>query len=193
MQHATKVMLVGLSAALALPALAQVRDGTQMSERGFYAGGSLGRSKAKDACANFGPAASCDDTDTAWRVLGGYRFNRNLATEIGYHDFGKSSIPGASVDASAWEWVGVGSLPAGPVSLYAKAGLYRGEAKGGGLAAGLSNTNTTWTAGLGVQYDLTRQLAIRGEWQKYPKMWGGNLGANTDIDVVSVGGVYRFQ
>jgi OmpA-OmpF porin, OOP family len=188
MKHATKVVVLGIAAALALPAAAQ-----QARDNGFYAGGSLGRAKAKDACNNFGPAASCDDTDTAWRLLGGYQFNRNFSAEAGYHDFGKSSIPGASVEANAWELVGIGSLPAGPVSLYAKAGLYRGESKGAGLAGGLSNTSTTWTAGLGVQYDFTRQLALRGEWQKYPKLWGGNLGANTDVDVFSLGAVYRFN
>ena len=187
MKHATQAVVLGLAATLALPAAAQMR------ETGFYVGGTLGRAKAQEACNNFGPAASCDDTSTAWRVLGGYQFNRNFATELGYHDFGKSSIPGASVEANAWEWVGIGSLPAGPVSLYAKAGLYRGESKAAGFAGGLSNTNMTWTAGLGVQYDLNRQLALRGEWQKYPKMWGGNLGANTDIDVFSVGGVFRFN
>jgi OOP family OmpA-OmpF porin len=191
---ATSLALFAAAVGVSIPSMAQTGRGlTAMPESGFYVGGTLGRAKTKDACARLGPAASCDDTDTAWRILGGYQFNRNFSTEIGYHDFGSASIPGADVRANAWEWVGIGSIPAGPVSLYAKAGLYRGESKGGGAAAGLKETNTTWTAGLGVQYDLTRQFAVRGEWQRYPKLWGSSLGGNADVDVLSVGGIFRFQ
>jgi hypothetical protein len=42
------------------------------------------------------------------------------------------------------------------------------------------------------QYDLTKQVGPRGEWQRYNKMGGGSI-AETNVDVLSVGVLYRFQ
>ena len=185
--------LVGLVAAMAvaLPAAAQMgRDS------GFYIGGSIGGSKAKDFCSSLGGGAtSCDEKDTAWRLLAGYQINRNFAIEAGYHDLGKFSTtgPAADVDANAWELVGIGAIPVGALSFYGKLGVFRGEAKGGGAAAGTKETNGAVTFGLGLQYDITRQFGLRGEWQRYPKLGGGNFGGDTDVDVFSLGALFRFQ
>ena len=58
---------------------------------GFYFGTVFGEAKADDA-EEFGLT---DDTDGAWRVYGGYEFNRWLAVEAGYVDLGSynGSIP----------------------------------------------------------------------------------------------------
>ena len=72
--------------------------------QGFYVGGSIGQMKAKDACSGIsGAGVSCDDKDTAWRILGGYQVNRNFGAEVGYHDFGKAkaSFPGGSAEIKA--------------------------------------------------------------------------------------------
>jgi OmpA-OmpF porin, OOP family len=167
-------------------------------------GGSLGQSQAKDACSG---ATSCDDKDTAWKIFGGYQINRNFAAEFGYTDLGKVSgtavISGVnlseSFEANAWELVGIGSVPFGRISPYGKLGLYRGEVKGrvvgtpGGVTATASgkDTNTDLTFGLGVNFDFTRNIGIRGEWQRYKKMGGDDVG-ESDVDVLSVGLTYRF-
>ena len=185
--------LFGLVAAIAfaLPAAAQMgRDS------GYYIGGSIGQSRAKDVCSDanlFGGAANCDDKDTAWRVFGGYQFNRNFAVELGYHDLGKASIPARKIDSTAWEAVGVGSIPLGPVSLYGKLGAFRGKAECSGCAPDIEETRGGVTFGAGVEYDFTRQFGMRGEWQRYNNLGGGRFTAKYDVNVFSLGALFRFQ
>ena len=178
---------------LALPAFAQ--------DTGLYVGGHLGQSNAKDSCDAFtAPGVSCDDKDTAWRLLGGYQFNRNFAVEGAYTDLGEFSATGpggtAAAEATALELVGVGMFPiANNLSLYGKAGVYRGEVEGRldtTLVSGSTkDTNTDLTFGAGVKFDMTRSVALRAEWQRYQDM-GGDDTTESDVDVLSVGVLYRF-
>lgn len=168
--------------ALAAPAMAQ------MSMSSVYAGGAIGQAEYKDGC---GITPGCDDKDTSWGLFAGYQFNRTLGAEVGYHDLGSISAPGASVDGKALELVGVAAWPigGGPFSVYGKLGGYRGELKG----LGIKETNTDLTYGLGAQYDLTSNLGLRAEWQRYPNMGGGDFNADTDVDVMRVAALWRFQ
>jgi len=184
------------AAVMAVPAvsMAQARADT-----GWYVGITLGQSDFKNIdCSGF----SCDKKDTAVRILGGYQINRNFAAELGYHDLGKltASAPGASVEvkANAWELVGIGAWPvANQFSVYGKLGIYRGQARASASLTGLGSgsrmePNTDLTYGLGVQYDLNRELGIRVEWQRYDKLGGDSIGGSFNVDVLSVGAVWRF-
>jgi OmpA-OmpF porin, OOP family len=147
-----------------------------------YIGGTIGQAEYKDG-------GGGDDKDTAWRILGGYQFNRHFAAELGYHNLGEASAAGGALEGTAWELVGVGAYPiVDKLSVYGKLGVYRGELE----APGAEETNTDLTFGVGLQYDLLKNVGVRGEWQRYSKMGGGNL-VETDVDVLSVGVVYRFQ
>jgi OOP family OmpA-OmpF porin len=158
----------------------------QLNLSSAYIGGTIGQTELKDACSGVG---DCDEKDTAWRILGGYQFNRYFAAEIGYHNLGEASAPGATLEATAWELVAVGAYPiVNQLSVYGKLGVYRGELEG----PGAEETNTDLTYGVGLQYDFLRNVGLRGEWQRYSKMGGGAL-VETDVDVLSVGVVYRFQ
>jgi OOP family OmpA-OmpF porin len=158
----------------------------QLNLSSAYIGGTIGQAELKDACSGVG---DCDEKDTAWRILGGYQFNRYFAAEIGYHHLGEASAPGATLEATAWELVAVGAYPiVNQLSVYGKLGVYRGELE----VPGAEETNTDLTYGIGLQYDFLRNVGLRGEWQRYSKMGGGAL-VETDVDVLSVGVVYRFQ
>ena len=193
-----KVLLAAMlgAAVMAAPAvsMAQARGDT-----GWYAGITVGQTDVKDVdCGGL----SCDKKDTAFRILGGYQINRNFAAELGYHDLGKVTFSGsgvsANIKANVWELVGIGAYPfANQFSGYGKLGAYHGEAKLSASIAGLGSgslkeTNTDLTFGLGVQYDVSRELGIRGEWQRYGKVGGGAIG-KSDIDVISVGVVWNFR
>jgi len=186
MRRDKKVFLAAMlgAAVMAAPAvgMAQARG-----ETGWYAGISIGQSDAKDFCSG---VPNCDSKDTAFRILGGYQINRNFAAEIGYHDFGKAaSVPTGDLKGNALELVGVGSWPiANQFSIYGKLGLFRGEVKG----FGEKETNTDVTYGAGVQYDVARNIGVRGEWQRYTKLGGGIFGVKSDVDVLSIGAIYRF-
>lgn len=162
------------ASAFALPAAAQMNMGA------FYVGATVGQAEFKDACS--GVSVSCDDKDTALRLLAGYQFHRNFAVEVGYHDFGEAKASGGgtnvSIKAHAWELVGVGMLPiVAQFSAYGKLGAYYAKSEGisnVGLAADETNTGLTW--GLGAQWDATRNLGVRLEWQQYRDFGGDSLG-----------------
>jgi OmpA-OmpF porin, OOP family len=198
----SSIAVLGTAAGLfALPAAAQ------LSTSNLYLGGSIGQSKAKDACE--GANISCEDTDTAWRLFAGYQFNPHLAIEAGYADLGKATANGvisgvtvnAKFEASAWDLVAVGILPlASQFSLYGKLGLYYGEIKGtatgtlGSVTATSSDKDTTTdlTFGLGAAFDINRNFGVRAEYQKYKDMGGSNVG-KSDVDVMSIGVLYHFR
>jgi OmpA-OmpF porin, OOP family len=190
---------VAAAVSLALPLAA----GAQMMSRdsqasGPYVGADIGQSKFRDGCGGF---SGCDDKDTSWRVFGGYQLNRNFAAEVGYTDFGSvaANAPGASstADSHAWELTGVGMIPiVGGLSAYGKLGGYYGriETSGtvGAVPVSASETNTGLTYGLGAQYDFTKNLGLRAQWQRYNNV-GGNSTGETDIDAMTVGVLFRFQ
>lgn len=184
----------GIAAALiALPAAAQMRAPALSSA---YIGASVGQSKFEVDC---GGTPVCDTKDTAFRLFGGYQFNRSIAAELGYASLGKAHFAdvGGSADlkADAWDLSAIGSLPVGPVSLFGRLGVYRATAKFSGDARG-EETSMGLTWGFGAQYDFTRNLGVRAEWQRYNGVEAREEGGASDdgnIDALSIGVVFRFQ
>jgi OOP family OmpA-OmpF porin len=194
-------LLAAAGMAVSAASMAQSRP----ADAGWYVGVSVGQSQQADTCEGI---PGCDDKDTAFKVFGGYQVNRNFAIEGGYTDLGKTNInvsgPGgnlsANIKANAWEVVGVGILPvADRFALLGKIGLYRGEVEGTGSGVVLGipislsgkDTNTDLTFGVGAKFDITRNFAVRGEWQRYSSM-GGSEVVETDVDVLSVGVTFKF-
>lgn len=170
-------------------------------ESHWFVGGSLGQSKAKSACDDLaGTGVSCDDTDTAFRVFGGYQINKNFGAELGYQDLGKveASALGlnASIKSKAWDIMAVGTLPvAEKFSVYGKIGFYFANTDATTNIPGVANeskSNNDLTYALGVQYDFNKNLGVRGEWQRYSDVGGGDIG-KSDVDVMAIGVVYRFR
>lgn len=188
-----KGIVIGMTAALvALPAAAQ--------ESGWYAGLSVGSSKAGDTCSNVDASVSCDDKTTAVKLIGGYQVNRNFAVELGFTpQLAKASAsePGVTeqIKSSAFEAVLVPSLPIGDFSLFGKLGIYAAHTEDTvnffGTETTTSASNSDVTYGVGAGYQFTRSLGARAEWQRYSKVGGGDVG-KADIDVVSLGLLYRF-
>ena len=168
-------------------------------ETGWYLGGNIGQSKVKDGCSGLGGTGiSCDDKDTAFKILGGYNINRNFAAELGYTDFGKAKASGLGLTdefkATAWELSGIGSYPvANQFSVFGRLGLYFADAKENtNFVGNFKHTNNDLTYGFGVRYDFSREVGVRGEWQRYSKVGGGDIG-KSDVDVISVGVVWNFR
>lgn len=162
----------------------------QESPNHVYAGASFGQDHWRSGCPS-GP--NCDDSDRALRVFGGYQINRIFAAEVGFHNLGKVTGSTASVKGNAWEALAVAAWPViGDLSAYGKLGLFRGNLKGSGALTGSKETNYGPTYGLGLQFDLNRNIALRGEWQNYPQLGGSTL-PKGDINVLSVGGLWRFR
>ena len=196
MKKTSLALLAAAGMAMSSAAMAQGKG-----DKGWYLGATFGQSSMDlEDC---GGGVDCDDEDTAWRILGGYQVNRNFAIEVGYHELGTAtqSIPGlATLDfkANAFELLAVGMLPINnQFSLYGKAGIYRGEVKATlnvlGSSDSLKETNTDLTFGFGAQFNVTRELGLRAEWQRYTSMGDNATIGESDVDVMSLGLVYRFQ
>src|SRR5882762_1616450 len=181
------IAALGLAAAaIAMPAAAQ----------DAYIGFAVGQSKfSLDDCAN-----PCDDKGRAYKLFGGYQFNRFVAAEFGYTDMGKGTAGPAEFKANAWEISALGTwgVPLGArgigLSVLGRLGVYNGEVKGTipSLGVEAKHGTTDLTFGLGVQADLSRIIAVRGEWQRFSKMGGGSLGDKSDVDLLTVSGLFRF-
>lgn len=194
-----KTAIATLVAAGFLASSASFAQGTRgAQDTGFYAGLHFGQSSAECASA---PGVSCDDSDSAWKILGGYQFNRNLAVEVGYANLGEITITGGGsrlvVETTAWDLVGVGSFPINnQFSVYGKLGFHSSETEIGSA----KDDGIDLTYGIGVRYDFSRNLGVRAEWQRYgsvaaPAATSGALSARAqefDIDVLSLGLVYKF-
>jgi len=185
------VLALAAGASVATPAAAQ-------DLHRFYAGGSIGQTTASDGCSGIiVPGITCNDSDTAWRILGGYRINPNFSVELGYQDLGQVRATGfgvnGNVTANVWELVGVGTVPLrNQFSVYGKLGGYRGETElrsNAGFSG--SETNTDLTFGVGGRYDFSPQIAFRAEYQSYQSVGGGTVG-HSDFDVISVGALFNF-
>lgn len=179
------------AASFALPTLAQVSTPSVSSA---YVGGSLGQAELDLDC----EGANCDKKDSTWRVFGGYQFHRNFSAELGYANLGEATIdfgPGDqfSGEARAWDISAVGMLPVGPVSLIGRLGLYRANTELRDSATGESadESNSGVLFGLGVQYDVTKNLGLRAEWQQYADV--GHSDAEFDVRVLNLGVVWKFQ
>jgi OOP family OmpA-OmpF porin len=196
------VVALASAVAFAGPAFAQ--------DTGFYVGGALGQSSADVDCTG---TISCDDKDNSWKILVGYQFNRNFSLEFGYADLGAATattppipfppfgtIPGANlkIETTTWELVGVGSVPiADRFSIYGKVGLYRADTETravftDGVSGSESDSSTSLTFGLGLRYDFTQNLGVRAEWQRYGDVSEAASGEEFDIDVISIGVIFRF-
>lgn len=186
-----RAIVLASAAVFAAPAFAQ----------GFYVGGHVGQASYADTCDEIsGPGITCDDSDTGFKILGGYEFTPHLAVEVAYTDLGEVSARGPggtfSAEATAFEVVGVGTLPLGNrFSLYGKAGIYRGDVDARLdtvlLTGSASDSNTDLTFGAGVRFDLTKQASLRVEWQRYASVGGDDTGED-DIDFLSVGVIFQF-
>lgn len=206
--HLLRVLtLAGLGSLAAAPALAQ--------EPGFFYGGvSAGTARssvdeAAVAAGVLGGAAvtgiTSDETDTGYKLFGGYQFNRNFGMEAGYYDLGKSTFSatapgGAFNNDTRMRGLNldlVGTLPLSErFSLLGRVGVAMGRTRatftGAGAAAVADRNDNKANAkvGLGVQYELTRAMWIRGEVERYRVNNGVN--GRTNVNLYTVGLVFPF-
>jgi OOP family OmpA-OmpF porin len=132
---------------------------------GAYAGAEVGQ-------ADFG-----DTDDTAFRVFGGFQFHRNIAAEVGYAFL----LDKGPVEVTALELLAVGMFPvATNFSILGKLGFANVDVE----AFGASDDKIELVFGLGVQYDFTRNLGVRGQWQRY--------NTEEEVDLFTIGVVWKF-
>lgn len=203
--------LAGLGSLIAATSFAQ--------EGGYYYGGlSVGQSRAKideeRISANLlgaGLATTSmarDESDTAFKVFGGYQFNRNFALEGGYFNLGKFGFTSTTVPAGTLtgqiKLQGlnldlVGTLPLSErFSAIARVGAQHAMARdsfSGTGAVGVRNPSPSkselnYKVGVGLQYEISRSFLLRAEAERY--RINDAVGNHGDVNVVSLSLVVPF-
>lgn len=183
------VVAIFLAAISAGPALAQP-----------YIGVSAGQSDYGDCVG----AVSCDSSGTGFKLFGGYMFSPYLGVEASYFDLGKATVDAGfdpvlgnvsgELKANGFAAYGVAAAPIGDFSVFMKAGLASTNLKVSARAtlagsASDSESSVDFAFGVGAAYQFTKNLGVRAEWERFRAKFMGEKG---DIDLASIGIVYRF-
>lgn len=212
--HALRLIhLVGLGTLLAAPPLAFAQDHSY-----YYGGLSVGQSRAKldeQRITNsiVGPALtttgiSRDQNDTAYKIFGGYQFNRNIALEAGYFDLGRFGFNATTAPAGTLNGQIkshglnldlVGTLPMTERwSALARVGAQYARTKDSFSGTGAvtvadpnpSKNKVNAKLGLGLQYAFSPSILMRGEVERYRV--NDAVGSNARVNVFSLGLVFPF-
>lgn len=173
----------GLLAAVAAMSLASTAAPAQLAQSGPYLGAAVGR---PDWHADSVGGIGGDSSGTAYKIYGGYRLSPNFALELGAVRLGRLSGALGDAKANGYALDAVGLLPMNTEwSALGRLGVTRLKASAGGL----DDTGTAPKLGLGVQYQVNRNTALRGEWERYRL---DAFGAKSNVDTLSVGAQLSF-
>lgn len=156
---------------------------------GFYVGAGLGEAWVKVDDSGF------DANDTAFKVFGGYNFNRNFAVELSYIDGGKPDdrFGAGSVEVSI-DGFNLSALVRAPVNdvfaVFGKLGYasYDGDVKGrigNAVVASGSSSEDDLSYGVGASFNVGTAFEVRGEYEAIDVSGGS-------FKLLSVSGVYKF-
>ena len=211
--------LVKTSAFISLASLAAIASTCALAdETGWYGGANVGRSSATidDPRITSGLASSGlsttaianRDRSTAYKIYGGYQFNKYIGLEGGYFDLGKfgftaNTLPLGTLNGNirlrGFNLDAVGTLPlTDRFSALGRIGINNAQARDsftGTGAVNVANPNpskrdTNYKLGVGVQYAFNDALAMRAEIERYRV--NDAIGNRGHVDVFSVGLVYSF-
>ncbi|MDD2919484.1 outer membrane beta-barrel protein [Rhodoferax sp.] len=185
---------------------------------GWYAGANYGVTEATidDARITSGLLGSGltvtsiedNDRDRGYKLFGGFQYNKYLAVEAGYFDLGRfgfvantspTGTLSGDIKARGFNLDAVGILPiTDKFSAFGRVGVTYADTKGAFAGTGAVNVldpspsarDTNLKVGLGVQYAFTEALSLRAEIERY--RINDAVGNKGDIDLASIGLVYRF-
>lgn len=185
----------------------------------WYVGGNIGQSRAKiddaritDQLLGNGLATNSiadDNSNTAYKLFGGYQYNKNFSLEAGYYSLGQfgfvaNTTPAGTLSGDiklkGLNFDAVGMFPlADKFSAFGRLGLIYSQASDNFSNTGAvpvpTNPNPSknamnYKAGLGLQYDFTESLGMRVEAERYRV--DDAVGNKGDINMYSLGLIYRF-
>jgi len=170
---------------------------------GFYILGQMGSGDTHAEAANAAALSVSNQTGFAGRLAGGYQFNQNVATEIGYlrfSDIAFSGIAGnplqnVSLREKAIDFMTKLMLPlTNNFNVYGKLGLAYLKANGSTVVDQKPYLaySDSWdpALGLGLSYDITPGLLIDLAWTHLQRIGGDQ--AIPSADFYSIGLAYYF-
>jgi len=177
--HSRKIAVACVLAGLLAPA-------ARAEDSGFYVGAGVGQ--ARQDFADF------DGDDTAYKIFGGWSFNKYFAVEGGFVDAGTQSdtigLLDVDISSDGFFVEGIARWPIGNiVAPYAKFGyvFYDSTQKlsSGGQSISASESDADFIFGGGIEFKLGSNFRVRGEYEKV------NL-PDSAFDIISVGAYWQF-
>ena len=156
-------------------------------------------------------AGTGDSTATGAKAFLGYQFNKYVAAEAGYFRLGDftfdatttpaGTLHGSIKNRSGWNMDVVGTAPivADKFMLLARLGVQSSKTSdlfnGTGAAAPLTNPSpsknlVSYKYGAGAEYDFTRNIGVRAEWERYRVSDG--ISGKVNVNLISASMLYRF-
>lgn len=200
MKKITLALLLS-SAAMSISAFA--------ADQGGYVAVDVGQSTAKDACSGT-TGISCTDSGTAYRFGVGYQLNPDLAVEANYGVMASAkasgTLSGATINAEVkpktLQVAAIGIFPvADAFALLGKLGIARTTIDSTGTCSGASclvpsmsksATSTKLAYGIGAQYDVSKSVGIRAQYEYLGEVGDTNTTGTAKISLVSAGVVFKF-
>ena len=164
---------------------------SQAVDNGIYLGAGIGQGGVQFEDRIEGENFDFDASDTAYKLIAGWRFLDWLAVEANYVDLGTADdrIEGVDIEAdvSGFSLAAVGFLPIGPVDVFAKLGAVNWDAELSAPGTGLSGKDdgTDFMYGAGVQFRVW-SLSIRGEYEIF------DVAEADTVDMISLGVTWTF-
>lgn len=173
--------------ALQLAAVLAVMGGfgiaqAQVAGSGLYVGGNLGKPRFGDSIAGVGTGGD----KVAGKIYGGYSLTPNFAVEANLVDLGRVDGATGRVEGYGGSVDAVGLLPLSTqLSLLGRvgAGYMRMDSPIG------RDSGAALKLGAGLQYSLSPNVALRGEWERYRI---DVYGSKPNVDQYTLGVNYRF-
>lgn len=177
------------------------------ADPGFYVFGNTGYNFSKPESGNRNTILKdAKAAGTVWELGAGYRFNQYLATELSYADFGKSKANGSfngrtgggSAATKAERIAVLGILPVTQdLDVFGKASLNNVHTKLKiDQVANQTFNDTRLGLGFGAQYQLHKNLSLRGEYEYIAghdfQMAGQSLVKTSGTSVLKAGISYHF-
>lgn len=206
----------GILSCMILAAMTSSR--AQSDDAGWYLGGNIGQTRTDideqriaDSLLQNGLSNTLvkdDSTDSGYKLFSGYQFNRYLALEGGYFDLGEFNFTSTTqpagtfngkLEAHGFNMDLVGTIPfTEKFSAFGRAGITYVQTKntfnGTGAVQVLSpnekERDTHLKIGAGLQYAFNEKWSMRLEAERY--RINDVVGHTGDLDLLSVGLVYRF-
>jgi hypothetical protein len=164
---------------------------SQAVDNGIYLGAGIGQGGVQFEDRIEGENFDFDASDTAYKLIAGWRFLDWLSVEANYVDLGTADdrIDGVDIEAdvSGFSLAALGFLPIGPVDVFAKLGAINWDADLSAPGTGLSSSDdgTDLMYGAGVQFRVW-SLSFRGEYEIF------DVADADTVDMISLGVTWTF-
>jgi OmpA-OmpF porin, OOP family len=177
----------------ALLALGVASTPALSEDAGWVIGAGGGQSYFGDGCLQpVAPGVACEDGAGTWRAFVGYQFSSYFGYEIGYANLGKMKQVVGGVEVGTFETtvidaVLVATLPASQTfAFFAKLGVFSWDLDRTVVGVGAGTTSVSghdMTYGFGAKYNLTKNISLRGERQRYFDVGNVTLTGSADVNV----------